>query len=250
MTKYEIISLIISGIAILIPIFQWIFRKFIQKPKLNYYPNGKASVFFNIYGPYIRIDGTYEAINKPISIKKIKLSIVREKDGGKLNLFWACFISPFTQNIMNAVSSNVVERAHPFRIEENSVVCSFTEFWDEYNSFYKKFNIATQKLFDEIPNICKSHEQYNDALNEYINSNEYKTVKEKITRDFFWEIGKYDLEISVSYLNKIKVFKYTIEINESDYQKLFNNIDELLVFKLKNVYRINSNFNVIDVEMR
>lgn len=70
MTKYEGVSVVLSIIAIIIPIVQWLWKKLVQKPKVKYYPNGKAMLFFNHSGSYVRIDGVLEAINQPVSIKK------------------------------------------------------------------------------------------------------------------------------------------------------------------------------------
>ena len=38
MTLYEKLALIMSAIAIVIPILQFLWKRFIQKPELKYYP--------------------------------------------------------------------------------------------------------------------------------------------------------------------------------------------------------------------
>lgn len=44
MTLYEKLALIMSAIAILIPIIQWAWRKWAMKPILKYHPTGRASL--------------------------------------------------------------------------------------------------------------------------------------------------------------------------------------------------------------
>lgn len=86
MTFYELLAVILAAIAIIIPIVQAIWKKWFKKAKLNYISNGKAKLLFNQSGSYLQIDGVYEAINKPISVKKVTVQINRQKDDAKLNL--------------------------------------------------------------------------------------------------------------------------------------------------------------------
>ena len=99
MTFYELLAVILAAIAIIIPIVQAIWKKWFKKEKLNYISNGKAKLLFNQSGSYLQIDGVYEAINKPISVKKVAVQINRQKDDAKLNLLWSSFRSPVYQNI-------------------------------------------------------------------------------------------------------------------------------------------------------
>ena len=47
MTPYEIVAICLSSIAILIPIIQWAWKKWVCKAKLNYYPIGQAYLYFD-----------------------------------------------------------------------------------------------------------------------------------------------------------------------------------------------------------
>ena len=130
MSKYEKLSLVISVIALLVPIVQLLYKKFFRRQKLKYYPNGKAIVYFNQSGSYVRIDGAFEAVNEAASIKRISLKLTRKNNNEQLNLSWSSFISPLTQRIMNA-SSQTSECAHAFKIEKDSIACLFIEFADD-----------------------------------------------------------------------------------------------------------------------
>lgn len=45
MTVYEKWALILSAIAIMIPIIQWVWKKWIVQPKLNHYHTGYLYLF-------------------------------------------------------------------------------------------------------------------------------------------------------------------------------------------------------------
>lgn len=76
MTFYELLAIILSAIAIVIPIAQWIWKKWITKPILNHLITGKAFLFINRSGSYIQIEGVYDAQNKPVLIRKISLKLI------------------------------------------------------------------------------------------------------------------------------------------------------------------------------
>ena len=249
MTFYELLAIILSAIAIIIPVAQWIWKKWIQKAQLNYISNGKARLLFNQSGSYLQIDGVYEAINKPISVKKVSIQVSREKNNDKLNLSWSSFRSPVYQNIAgNALQTT--ETAHPFRIDADSIMCAFIEFADNFDSFGKTFDQETKILFKSISQIRKDNDEYSEALSKYQSSEEYKRVKLIIEKDFFWNIGQYNIELTTFYENKSVKYSYLFSISENDYKKLISNLDESLISPLKDKYMIMRNYQWADVELK
>ena len=111
-TIYELFALILSIIAILIPIIQWAWKKWVIKPVLYHLPTGRAYLFINRSGSYIQIEGVFEAKNKPISVKNVALKVLRVKDDKVLNLRWSTFTSPMSQR-MGGNYSSITETAHP-----------------------------------------------------------------------------------------------------------------------------------------
>lgn len=249
MTFYELLAIILAAVAIIVPIMQVAWKKWIQKAKLNYISNGKVKLLFNQSGSYLQIDGVYEAINKPISVKNVTIRIIRQKDDAKLNLSWSSFRSPVYQNIAgNALQTT--ETAHPFRIEADSIMCAFIEFADAFDSFGKTFSKETKSLFDNIVQIRKSYKEYTEALNKYQSSEDYKRVKSIIEKDFFWNIGQYNIEIKTYYKNKSVKYIFTFSISESDYEKLVLNIDESLISPLKDRFGIMRCYQWADIELK
>ena len=249
MTLYEKLALIMSAIAIVIPILQFLWKRFSQKPGLKYYPPGRAYLFCNLSGSYIRIEGVFEALRKPISIKKVNVKLCREKDEKKLKLDWSVFISPVNQNIVGNYASSS-ETAHPFRIEADSVMCAFTEFADLYNSAAKHIKPYIDTLRNAIPKIGIEGSDYTTALSLYKTLPEYISAKSELEKELFWEIGKYNATISAQYGKTAKDFLFEFEINRSEYEMLIANIEEVLVSELKRLYNIPLSMKTVQVEFR
>lgn len=249
MTVYEKWALILSIVAIVIPIIQAIWKKWIVCAKLTYMPTGRGILYFNQSGSYIRLDGVYGSEHKPVYIKKISAKITRQKDERKLNLTWSSLISPVNQNMVGNYLQTT-ESAHPFRIDADSVACAFTEFADPYDSFGKKFKLTTEPLFSKIQKYQQKQTEYSAALSDYKNSPEYETAKQLAEKEFFWEIGKYDIDIEVLYGKKVKHFGCTFNVNEQENAMLIQNIEESLLSPLKDLYRIGRNYSSALIEVQ
>lgn len=241
MTKYETISVIVSIIAvalsILIPLTRWIWKRFIMQAKVKYYPTGQAVLFFNQSGSYIRAYGVLESEKKAATIKKMKIIITRQRDEQKLNLLWSYLISPVNQSLIGN-SIQTTEAAHPFRVEADSVACAFVEFSDPSDSSGKKIRNICANLNPLIQQMAQG-KNYNEALDEFIKSPEFLSAKSQVANDFFWEIGKYSLDIIVEYSkNKSKTFTYEFSVSEHDSMELRNNIDESIITQVKSYYSV------------
>jgi len=253
MTEYEIISTTISIIAltlsILIPLLQWIWRKWIVKAKVKYYSTGQATLFFNKDGSYIQINGIVESEGKTTTIKKIKIIVTRKRDDLKLNLTWSHSVSPVSQSILgNYVQTT--ELSHPFRVEADNFACAFVVYSDIFNSSGIKIRNICANLINETQEIYQEI-NYNQALNRLLTSASYINAKGQITNECFWETGKYAVDIIVEYGEQdVKSFPYEFYISEQNYFELQKNIDEILITQLKINYRVNSYFYAPQIEIR
>ena len=120
LSRYETITTVLSIIAIcvsiLIPLVQWVYKKWIATAIVKFYPTGQATLFFNQSGSYIRINGVVESERSAATIKKMSIVLTRKRDDRKLNLDWSFLISPVNANLLgNYVQTT--EAAHPFRVE-------------------------------------------------------------------------------------------------------------------------------------
>lgn len=235
-TIYEILALLLSLIAILVPLFKWLWRTWFVKAKLKFIPNGKILLFFNRSGAYVRIDGAYEALNKSVTIKNGKVQITRE-DNTALKQDWSVFISPAWQNFSGSIASSN-EYAHPFRLEANSLICAFVEYADPFN----KGNILWKKIEDKLNPIAltlkSEYENYKDALNAFKATTEFVQAHRDLQDIFFWEAGKYNLSIENQYESKKAIFQYSFTLQQYDVDKLNGNIEKILVGILSEKYSI------------
>ena len=250
MTTYEKWALALSIIAILIPFVQWIWKNWMQRPILQYYPTGKAYLHFNTSGSYIRIDGVFEAFNKPIAVKKVTVKIHRESDDKNLNLVWSTLLSPVNQSIAGAYTSTQ-ETAHPFRIDADSIMCAFIEFAPMANSSWR----AITPSYDQFTQLCKTIKKdemtFDDAIKTVKLSAEYSSVKSALEKEFYWRIGNYKVEIQTYYGKKnTKSFTYGFSVDEYNLAKLRNNIGELLLAPLKPMYNIPLSMQVAEIELK
>lgn len=235
-TIYEILALLLSLIAILVPSFKWLWRTLLVKAKLKFIPNKKVLVFFNRSGAYVRIDGAYEALNKSITIRNGKVQIIRE-DNTVLNLDWSVFVSPAWQNFSGSIASSN-EYAHPFRLEANSLICAFVEYADSFN----KGNILWQKIENKLNPVAlklqKEYENFDEALKAFKTSPDFTQAYRDLQATFFWQAGKYKLSIENQYETKEAKFEYHFTLQQYDVDKLNGNIDKVLVSVLSEKYNI------------
>lgn len=249
MTSYELLAIILSAIAILIPIAQWIWKKWITKPKLNHLITGRAFLFINRSGSYMQIEGVYDAQNKPILIRKISLKLVRKRDDKVLNLAWSVFVSPINQQFIGNFASTT-ETAHPFRIEQNSMVSAFTQFSDSFNSSERTFQPYYESLMKEASKLISKGYNYDQALAEYTKVDTYEKALSALQKELFWEIGKYMATLQVDYDHKTTNFIYEFEINAETSDLLSHNVKETLIAPLKDGYKVPYSFKSVQVELR
>lgn len=237
MTKYEIISTIISSLAlalsILIPIIQWLWRRFIISADLEFHANGQAILFFNQSGSYIRLFGVIESKRKSTTVRKMWIDITRTSDNNRLSLVWSSLISPVNQNLVgNFVQTTEV--AHPFRVEADSVMCAFVEYGDMVDSFRKKFFENCPEWNEVIPQFDRLKGDYERLLSIYSESPEYAEAKKLFQQEFFWNPGRYLACIIIEYDKGIKKqFPFVFDVSEQTSEELRNNIDEIMRAKLK-----------------
>ncbi len=246
---YELIALGLSILAILIPAVKWAWHKWVVKPKLDYLPTGSAYLFFNKSGSYIEVDGVFEAKNKPISLKNIKLKVNRKIDDKALNLTWSTFKSPVNQKIAGNFTSTS-ETAHPFRIDAESIVPVFIEFTDFFDTSGKKFEPYDKKLFKEIDSIIEPNLMYNQAKDKYMLSSLYSEAKTILEKELFWDIGEYKIILQAEYGKITDTFEYEFSVEQEQHSNLEHNLEETLLSILKDRYNLPYSFIPIKVQIK
>ena len=247
-TVYELIALILSFTAIVIPVIKWAWNRWFVKPILNHLPTGKIYPSFDIMGSYLKIESVYGALNKPIVVKNIALRMIRNRDEKVLNQNWSAFYSPLTQTYNGGLAYSS-EWAHPFRIEKDSLVTVFTVFEDFSHSLQRslaKYDVEEKKFAKDC---VKQSLGYNEALDMFKQQSFFKDVKDVLMQYFFWEIGKYDIELIVKYENEQRTFSYRFEINETEYEKLVHNMNEILFAPIKQEFNQPMDFQSVTLKL-
>ena len=241
LNRYETITTVLSLIAIcvsiLIPLVQWVYKKWIATAIVKFYPTGQANLFFNQSGSYIRLNGVIESERSAVTIKKMSIVLTRKRDNRELNLTWSYLISPVNASMQgNYVQS--MEAAHPFRVEADSVACAFVEYSDPSDSS----GIKIRKICSDLmPSLLQATQDrpYDEAISVFCKLPEYIDAKNSLLSDFFWEIGKYAVDVAVEYGSQNKrTFSYNFSVTEQNYTDLYSNMDESLITMLKKHYDV------------
>ena len=248
MTIYEKWALIISVVAIAIPVIQWIWNKWIIRAKLNHYQTGNGYLFINQCGSYLRLQSVYEAINKPISIKKISLRVERERDKQERHYVWSSFVSPTNMQFVGSYTS-ATETAHPFRIEADNVYCAFTEFGEAKQNAYRILLPKYDALMKKAKGLVTNGISIDKAIEEYCSCREYEDAKQSLEKELFWLIDKYKLTLTVEYGKNKKQFSLSFDVTDEQYQVLLQNIKESLIIPLKDVFGLPRNMQPVQVQI-
>lgn len=247
-TVYELIAI---AIAVLIPIIQWIFKHWIPRADLEFYPLGQSFLIFNQSGSYIQINSTYECKHKPTIVKSSCVHIAGRKNNDSLNLKWINFYSLTNQTIgVSGATIRTSEVAHPLSLGADSVISMYIDFGDGFDSFGKTFQANVTHLNDLIQEMQKNKVEYSDAIKKYMNDEEYKRVRSVLEKEFFWNIGEYDVDFEVLFGNRKKHYRFSLTVTETENKLLLANIDEALISLLKTAYGIQIKYQVPIVELK
>ena len=150
-------------------------------------------------------------------------------------------ISPVTQTLFSnnfqQTSTSSKEIAHPFRVEANSIVCSFIEFGEPSQSALVKIQKACSK-FEQLISEQSLKSSFQDTFNTLSKEPTFFESKHEIMQEFYWNLGTYSVDITIEYdNNKRENFSYRFEIKEHEFEKLKDDVDEILAMALKDIYK-------------
>lgn len=246
MSKYEFMTIILSFVVFIKPLAILVYKKI--NTRLKYYYSDEMRLYFNSSGSFICVYGACKAQNANIVINKVEATIKRKQDNKEHNLFWYSFISPITQSIGgNYAQTN--EKIHPFQINENVLLPLIIEFEVKNRLASKNITYGMAELLEFAHNIQVFETSYDEQLvDRYKNLSTYMDAKNCVDREFIWKAGSYSLDMRITYDDdKIELFTTEFRLSVEDSCKLKNNINEVLLYPLKNKFGIPFNFYVHDV---
>lgn len=249
-TVYEIIAI---ATAVFIPLFQMIIKRFVFRPKLNYFANEFASLYYNAGGSQICICGVFEISHQPAVVRKVELTI-EDTEGNLLSsMDWAYVVSPeIHQNVQNTIAvsnTQVTTRVHPIKIQPNEITNADLYFLD--NCIEPQMQKELRSLWELA---CEKHAKYpdnfTDAQNEFINSPIFSEAKHNFEKSFLWRTGVYTATMITKYKRKELQCKYKFEVSKYDSMRLERSIEILLMWYLQNAYQMPTGIcDIVPVKM-
>ena len=85
-TGYEFIAIVISILALIMPVIIWIIKNIFIKAKLEIYPTNQLKLLYNESGSYINLDFSIECKYKNVVDYNNKGITIFLKDGTKANI--------------------------------------------------------------------------------------------------------------------------------------------------------------------
>lgn len=258
MTTYEKLTLIVSIMAIVvsvaIPLIQYILRK-IKQLKLTILPfdHTPLRLFFNESGSYIKFKFSLECKNQPATIHSIRARVIRDSDGGQLDLIWSTaesvYVNWFGPNAANRINS--VSIVHPLKVLADTLEPMIIEFSNCNQTSI--LNACSQR--DDI--INKALQQWHpEKIDELITilheEGNLEQLKPSLIESNFWKAGTYKLYLDIQYnTSKILTTTFCFSISDTSEHTIKNNTQAILlcqIYKQSNLpcpYR----FEFVDTEI-
>lgn len=223
----QIIIAVIAFLALLRPEITNLITKFWTN--IDFYPAGLLEIGFFDFGPTIGLSGTIKATGGNRFISSMDIKLIRLRDNATYNYPWAVFrkfnlAAPNNFHIDIASAFSLLsDESKPFNIQFHDIatrdrfknpLLSLQKSFQEYlNS--QNINLSTLGPAD----IIRVHENFrNDTTNNNLVLNAYSAMG----REFYWESGKYRLELIIKTDRPHKEFTRTFHFLLSEEE-----VDEL-----------------------
>ncbi|MHC1747339.1 MAG: hypothetical protein AB9856_02995 [Cellulosilyticaceae bacterium] len=249
-TAYEFLAIVLALLALITPLFKWVYQKILKKEVVNFYPSDKIKLFFNSSGAYLQLGGTFESKNRPAIVKDICVNVIRVKDNSKLELEWSSFVSPVFQRIgNNPIITHETSRA--FKIDTDGLVPAFIEFTIKdrktKNKLEEIYNeITTISLQYRLQNIDRILSEYQEATEKLYQEEKYRKSHDELLKSMFWQASEYKVQLIVNYNNNQTFSKvYSLDILEEESESIEKNIDIILLNPLSNIFNRPSYYKVL-----
>lgn len=243
---YELIAIIFSAIALITPIIKMLYNKVFKRLKIDFLPSDIVTVYYNKSGSYISFGGVFDVKNKPVVISKMSVKITRKSDMVELPLDWSTFSSPTYRRIAGAYESTY-ERAHPIRVEANSLVPLYVEFESVVENLEEKSNKTLDPVYRFTNALISSDQSITVSKADAVvrASEEAKCARLALHNNFFWKEDEYIITLVTSYNKKTLLCSYCFSLSDEESKKLQENLDNLIVGAVADRFKLKLNMNTI-----
>lgn len=238
MTTYELIAIILSILALVIPALKWLYDKFIKRLKIDFLPSGMITLLHNKSGSYLTLGGVYEAKNKATTVKKISAKVIRKSDNATLSLMWSTFPSPVFRSVAGNYETTF-ETAHPFKVDADTLAPAFVEFSNASSNIGEVSDGILRPVVNASAAILSQTNIAVLAADTAIKSlSEYNAAKLALNDFFFWKADTYELVLTTVHSKGTFDKKYVFHLSADESSSLRGNIDNLLVIHVANHFRL------------
>lgn len=228
MTTYELIAIILSVLALVIPAIKWAYDKFIKRLKIDFLPSGMITLYHNRSGSYISLGGVYEARNKSTTIREISAKVIRKSDNATLSLMWSTFPSPVFRSVAGNYETTF-ETAHPFKVEADTLAPAFVEFSNAVSDMNDVTNIALRPIVNASKPILSQFNTSVMSADAAVKAlPEYGAAKLVLNDYFFWKPDAYQMVLTTVHSKGTFEKNYEFKLSVEESGILRNNIDNIL----------------------
>ncbi len=250
MTVYELIAIILSVLALIIPAIKWVYDKFIKRLKIDFLPSGMITLFHNKSGSYISLGGVYEAQNKSTTIKEISAKVVRKSDNATLSLMWSTFPSPVFRSVAGNYESSF-ETAHPFKVEADTLAPAFVEFSNITSNMDEVSNSILRPVVNASVSVLSQPNVTLIVADTAVKAlPEYATARLALNDHFFWKTDEYEIVLTTIHSQGMFNKKYKFQLSNEESSLIRHNVDNLLVAHIADHYRLTLQMNTVRKEFK
>lgn len=249
-TTYEIIAIILSILALVIPALKWVYDRFLKRLKIDFLPSGMITLLHNKSGSYITLGGVYEAKNKATTVKEISAKVIRKSDNATLSLLWSTFPSPIVRSVAGNYET-AFETAHPFKVEADTLAPAFVEFSNTTSNMTEVSDDILRPVVNASTAILSQANIAVWAADTAVKSlREYNTAKLALNDFFFWKADTYELVLTKVHSKGSFDKKYEFHLSADESNSLRSNIDNLLVIHVANHFRLSLQMKSVRKEFK
>lgn len=245
MTMYELIAMVLSTLALIMPVIRWGYDTFVKKLKIDFLPSGMITLFHNKSGSYISFGGVYEAINKSTTIEDISAKVIRKSDNATLSLTWSIFPSPVYRTVGGNYESSF-ETAHPFKVEADTLAPAFIEFRNTQTNMEEVSDEIRLPVVNASSPILYQPNASLPLVDAGVKSlPEYAQAKLALNDHFFWKHGDYEILLITKHSKGILEKTFNISLSMEESAKLRSNIDSILLIHVAEHFRLVHTLNTV-----
>jgi hypothetical protein len=243
---------IVATVALIQPWIYWLWRKYLRRGAIEIYESYSPQLGFSFYGPIVTLYGTLRASSREQFISHIGLNVIREKDSARHTFEWGLFRAPkiainepdkfeveipssFLVSPLNPHRYGITFFDNPSKEEINAILIQARRDWEAYctseaGKLVKsaETDASAKNLLEALrSDLTKAQDIY---YSQFSKTAEFTAAVDKIKRIYYWEPGKYKIDLTVFTDHPARQFNKTwrIELSDEEASNLRSNIDQML----------------------